>query len=262
MVDALQHDPQGEAYARAHGGINNALQDFIAPSSGKDAQTVLFIMSFTAVLFGCVNSVREIIKERLVYERERTVYLGIAPYIFSKIVVLGVLCLIQDAVMLLMINAVAPFKEGGIVLPLLLEVYITLVLTSLAGLLLGLAVSAIVPTTDRATSFVPILLIPQVIFSGTVFPFKGWVTQILAMFFPARWSMGALGSIVGLHSEKLGGDKLIGDQSSYCGILFSTCTQSQATIHLLTLWAALGTMILLLGTVTAACLKLKDRHRQ
>ncbi len=260
VEDVLQHDPKGAVYAQEHGGVKNALQDFIAPSSGQDAQKVLFIMSFTAVLFGCVNSVREIVKERLVYQRERTVHLYIAPYLFSKITVLGTLCLIQDAVMLLMINAVAPFTQGGIMLPLLLEIYITLVLTSLSGLMLGLAVSAVVPTTDRATSFVPLLLIPQVIFSGTVFPFNDQVIQILAMFFPARWSIGALGSTIGLHGDKLGGDNLIGNQSIYCGTLFSTCTQSQATLHLLWLWAALGAMILLFGFVTGIFLKLKDRR--
>jgi len=204
--------------------------------------------------------VREVVKERLIYQRERAVYLGIMPYIFSKIIVLGMLCLMQDAVMLLVVNTVAPFTQGGIVLPLLLEIYITLVLTSLSGLMIGLAVSAVVPTTDRAMSFVPIILIPQVIFSGTVFPFNNWVTQILAMFFPARWSIGALGSTIGLHGDKLGGDNLIGNESIYCGTLFSTCSQSQATAHLLWLWAALGVIILLFGFVTGICLKLKDGH--
>ena len=260
VENVLQNDPEGEAYVQKYGGVEKALQEFITVSSGRDAQSVLFIMSFTAVLFGCVNSVREIVKERLVYQRERAVHLGIVPYMFSKIIVLGILCLIQDAVMLLVISEVAPFVQDGIVFPLLTEVYITLVLTSLAGLMIGLAVSAIVSTTDSAMSFVPIILIPQVIFSGTVFPFKGWVTQILAMFFPARWSIGALGSTIGLHSDKLGGDNLIGDMSIYCGTLFSTCSQLQATVYLFSLWAALGAMILLFGFVTAFFLKLKDRH--
>jgi ABC transport system ATP-binding/permease protein len=262
VKNALQYDPKGRIYAQRHGGVNKAIQDFIALSSGDNAQKILFIMSFTAVLFGCVNAVREIVKEGPIYRRERAVHLGILPYMFSKIIVLSVLCLIQDVVMLVVINLVAPFTQGGIVLPLLLEIYITLVLTSLSGLMIGLAVSAIVPTTDRAMSFVPIILIPQVIFSGTVFPFKGWVTQILAMFFSARWSIGALGSTIGLHSDKLGGDNLLGTQSIYCGTLLSTCSKSQATTHLLWLWAALGAMILLFGFVMGIFLKLKDRHRQ
>src|SRR5207237_5957528 len=90
---------------------DQALQDFIVPGSGGDAQKYLFIMAFAAVMFGCINGAREIVKEAPIYRRERTVNLGIAPYMFSKIVVLGVLCLVQSAVLVFMVNAVAPFHQ-------------------------------------------------------------------------------------------------------------------------------------------------------
>ena len=258
VQNALRHTTQGKAYTTKRGDVNRALQDFIAPSSGEDAQKILFIMSFTAVLFGCVNAVREIVKEEPIYRRERSVHLGILPYMFSKIIVLGILCLVQDAILLLIVNAIAPIAQGGILFPPLLETYITLVLTSFSGLLIGLAVSAIVPTTDRAMSFIPLILIPQVIFSGTVFAFKNWFTQILAMLFTARWSIAALGSTIGLHSDRLGNDKLMGTQNTYCGTLFSTCSSSAAVTHLLWMWAALGIMILFFGVVVILFLKLKD----
>ena len=77
-------------------------------------------------------------------------------------------------------------------------------LTSLAGLMLGLAISALAPNNDRATSFIPIILIPQVIFSGIIFPLNSPALQFLGSFFAARWSMAAMGSTVGLHGDKLG----------------------------------------------------------
>jgi hypothetical protein len=43
-------------------------------------------------------------------------------------------------------------------------------------------------------SFIPIILIPQVIFSGTIFPLTGGIMQFLGLFFAVRWSMAALGS--------------------------------------------------------------------
>ena len=130
-----------------------------------DAQKVLFVMSFAAVMFGCINGAREIVKELPIYRRERTVNLGIAPYMFSKIVVLGVLCLVQSAILVIMVNLVAPFQQG-VFLPVGLEVYITMALTSLAGLMVGLLVSSLAPNNDRAVSLIPIILIPQVIFAG------------------------------------------------------------------------------------------------
>jgi ABC-type multidrug transport system ATPase subunit len=260
VLSVLKNDPRGRSYAIRQGGALQALQDFIVPGSGVDAQKILFIMSFTAILFGCVNAAREIVKEAPIYRRERAVNLAILPYLFSKIVVLGFLCLLQDALLVAMVNAVAPFSQG-IFLPAVLEVWITLWLTSLSGLMIGLAISAIAPTTDRAVNFIPIVLIPQVIFAGAIFPFKTWSAQILAMLFTSRWSLGALGSTLGLHSDKLNGDKLLGKQDMYSGTVFSVDTHAQAVQHLLLMWKALGMMVILLICVVSIVLKLKDNIR-
>src|SRR5439155_24849033 len=173
--------------------------------NGINAEKTLFVMAFAAVMFGCINSAREIVKEGGIYRRERTVNLGIAPYVFSKLVVLGILCLLQSGVLVLMVNAVSPFHQG-IFLPVLLEIYITMALTSLAGLALGLAVSALVPNNDRAMSFVPILLIPQVIFSGIIFKLNGTFAQILGGLFAESWAMIGMGSSIGLNSNRVGAD--------------------------------------------------------
>ncbi|GAC1649640.1 MAG: hypothetical protein NVS4B12_18860 [Ktedonobacteraceae bacterium] len=257
VSDFLKNTPNGKAYAAKRGGESTALQDFIILGSGTDAQKVLFIMAFTAVLFGAVNAAREIVKEEPIYRRERAVNLGILPYMFSKIVVLTLLCLLQTATLVLIVNIVEPFQQG-IFLPALLEVYITMALTALAGLMVGLTISALAPNNDRAMSFIPLVLIPQVIFSGTVFAFKDWFTQILSLLFAARWSMAALGSSMGLHSDKIGGDKLFGDSYTYHGTLFSTYNQVDAMRYLLTMWLALTVMIVLLACAIGVFLKRKD----
>ncbi len=257
VSDFLKNDAKGKVYAIKRGGERAALQDFITIGSGADAQKVLFIMAFTAVLFGSVNAAREIVKEEPVYRRERAVNLGILPYMFSKIVVLTLLCLLQTAMLVLIVNIVVPFQQG-LFLPALLEVYITIALTALTGLMLGLTVSAIAPNTDRAMSFIPIILIPQVIFSGTVFAFKDWFTQIISLLFASRWSMAALGSSIGLHSDKIGGDKIYGDTYIYHGFLFSTYSQADAINYLLLMWGALVVMIVLFAIVIGVFLKRKD----
>ena len=255
----LQSQAVGKAYAKAHGGQKQALQDFIAPASGENAQKILFIMSFTAVLFGCVNAVREIVKETPIYARERAVMVGILPYMFSKIVVLSLLCFLQTAVLVMSVNAISSFSSWGILMPTVLEVYCTLALTSLSGLMIGLALSALASSTDRAMSFIPLILIPQIIFSGTIFPFTGWITQLLAMLFTSRWSIAALGSTVGLHSDKLGGDRLVNADNIYQGTLFSIYPHADAVRQLLTVWSVLGIMILLLMCAIGFFLKRKDR---
>ncbi len=259
VVNALK-TPQGQiSAAQRHLTVDQALQKSFNPlNSGANAQKILFIMAFAAVMFGCINGTREIVKEEPIYRRERTVNLGIMPYMFSKIVVLGILCLLQSAVLVIIVALRAPFDHSTF-LPPLVEMYISLALTSLAGLMLGLAISALAPNNDRATSFIPIILIPQVIFSGIIFQLNSPLLQILGSFFAARWSMAALGSSVGLHADLLGNEK----DFAYQGTLFTkvyptAADQLAATAHLMLMWFALVVMIVVLAAATAYFLKRKD----
>jgi biopolymer transport protein ExbD len=257
VLTFLKDDPNGQAFVRQKGGQEQALQDFILPGPGADAQKVLFIMAFATVLFGCINGAREIVKEAAIYRRERAVNLGILPYMFSKILVLGILCLFQSAVLTFVVELGEPLHQG-VFLPPILETYITLTLTALAGLMIGLAISAIAPNNDRAISFVPIILIPQVIFSGAIIPLKDWLTQVLAVIFPTRWAMAALGSSIGLHADKIGWDRLFGNDYTYHSTLYSVYSQADAMHRILLCWVALGAITLALMIVIGIFLKRKD----
>ncbi|HLL79966.1 MAG TPA: FHA domain-containing protein [Ktedonobacteraceae bacterium] len=257
IVNFLQNDPNGIAYAQSKGGINTALQDFIVPGVGLNAERALFIIAVIAVLFGGINGTREIVKETSIYRRERTVNLGIIPYVLSKVFVLGLFALFQSAALLLIVHAFEPFQHS-ILLPALLEDYITLVLTALAGLIIGLAASAFAANEDSANSLLPFILIPQIVFAGVEIPLKNWPLQIVAMIFPTRWSVAALGSSAGLHSDKLGGDSLFGSDSTFHGTLYSTFTTADATNRLLLAWGALAALIIVFTIVICIGLKRKD----
>ncbi len=259
VVDLL-NTPQGAAFAQQqHRTKQQLLQQAISPNSGADAQTLLFIMAFAAVLFGCINGAREIVKEAPIYRRERMVNLGIAPYIFSKIIVLGVFCLLQSAILVYVVNLKAPFHQG-IFLPVIAEIYITMALAALAGLMIGLLISAIVRNTDRAMSFVPLVLVPQVIFSGAVFKLDTPILKTMGALFAVRWAMAGMGSSVGLHPDKLGVDNF-----AYQGTLFVSLNPASVTpgaiMHLLVVWAALVVMIIALGFAIGAVMKRKDIRR-
>ncbi|GAC1343096.1 MAG: hypothetical protein NVSMB27_02670 [Ktedonobacteraceae bacterium] len=257
IVNFLKTDTNGIAYAQAKGGANTALQDFITPGSGLNAQRAVFLIAFIAILFGVLNGTREIVKEVSIYRRERAVNLGIVPYVLSKILVLGVFALFQSATLLLIVDIFEPFQQS-IFLPVLLEIYITLALTALAGLLLGLTASAFAANEDSANSLLPFILIPQLVFAGVEIALKDWILQIPAAIFPFRWSMVALGSSIGVHSDKVGGDKLFGNDSTYRGVLFSTFSQADATNRVLLAWAALAIIIVVLTTLTCIGLKRRD----
>ena len=260
IVTFLKTDPNGIQYERANGGVNAALQNFIIQGQGINPQRTLFLIAFVAVLIGILNAIREIVKEGVIYRRERTVNLGIVPYLLSKVLVLGTLALFESVVLILILNAFEPLHQG-VFLPVLLETYISLALSALAGTMVGLLVSALAPNEDTANNLIPFVLIPQIIFAGAEIPLRDWVTTVLALFFPTRWTMAGLGTSLGLHGDKLGGDRLLGDDLTYHGTLFSTYSQSDATHQLLLSWIALALIILVFGTATGIALKIKDRQR-
>jgi ABC-type multidrug transport system ATPase subunit/pSer/pThr/pTyr-binding forkhead associated (FHA) protein/ABC-type multidrug transport system permease subunit len=221
-----------------------------------DAQEVLFIMSFVAVLFGCNNSAREIVKELPIYRRERMVNLGIAPYLFSKIVILGVLCLLQSAVLVIAVNIVAPFQTS-IMLPPPLEIYITLSLTSLVGLMIGLLISSLTANSDQANSIIPVILILQIMFSGVVFQLSGFSLALGALI-AMHWSMVGMGSTVNLQPRPMGYQV----QNPYTGQWHNVSAPfpyGQNVGHLFLAWFALIIMIVIFGLLTGYYLKRKDR---
>ena len=153
----------------------------------KPKNTILFLLALTAVWFGCSNAVRELVKERPIYLRERMVNLRILPYLASKVAVLGALALAQCVLFLVILD-----RWFGIPgrFPLLLA---GMWLASLVGILLGLAVSALAATADRAMTLLPILLIPQVLFTfpAVQMDMKG-PAGVIARAMPTWWSFDLL----------------------------------------------------------------------
>jgi len=210
------------------------------------AEQVLFIMSFVAVLFGCNNSVREIVKEIQIYRRERMVNLGIMPYLFSKVLVLGILCLLQCAILVITVNVISPFPQT-VLLPPPLEIYVSLSLTSLVGLMIGLMISCLAANSDQANSIIPVILIFQILFSGVIFKLTG-IGEVFGGLFAMRWSMIGMGSSVGLTTLPMG---YAPNDSSF--------PYAHDEIHVLGSWFALLVMIAVFSTLTTYFLKRKDQ---
>ena len=135
----------------------------------------LFMMTLAALWFGCNNSAREICKELSLYRRERMVFLSILPYLCSKFVVLSGLVLIQCVVLALLVPQY------------FLSAYWPLLLCGLAGIAMGLFVSTIVDSPDKAIALVPILLIPQVLFSGIFGELRG-IQKPIGELMISKWS--------------------------------------------------------------------------
>ena len=153
---------------------------------------VYFVLALVAFWFGTSVAAREIIRERPIYRRERMVNLGILPYLASKLFVLGIIVGLQCILLFVPLKFFdvvglmpMPGFLGGI------PQFGTMLLTAAVGISLGLLVSALVRTSEMATSLVPLILIPQILFSGLVGVPTG-VSKVASMTMPAAWSFDAM----------------------------------------------------------------------
>jgi ABC-type multidrug transport system ATPase subunit len=159
-------------------------------------KTLGFLLVVSAIWFGCINAAREIVKELPIYLRERAVSLSLPAYLGSKIVVLTLLCVVQCATLLSITLGLTRFRPD---LPMQSA---TLLLTSVAAMLMGLVISAVVKTEDKAMAIVPVLLIPQVIFSGAILDLSRTAELLARWTIVAFWSFDAMLHSLA-HSEKL-----------------------------------------------------------
>ncbi len=157
---------------------------------GKDSPRdfPFFVLALVSVWFGTSIAAREIIKERAVYNRERMVNLGLLPYVGSKLLVLSLIVGLQC---ILLFGLMRIFHTAGL-MDFPGEYYgapqlAVMILTGMVGIALGLFVSAIVKTSEMATSFVPLMLIPQILFCGLVGVPTG-ISRYVGAVMPATWS--------------------------------------------------------------------------
>lgn len=151
----------------------------------SDTASLRFVLCLSAVWLGCINACREIVKERAIIERERLFGVGPAAVVLSKLANRAGLALVQVLALQGVVEAV--FAVRG---PFLAEVLV-LWLAALAGTALGLGVSAVSRRQDRAVAAVPLLVIPQILFSEMVLPrdqfgpWVGWLEDLM----PVRWAV-------------------------------------------------------------------------
>ena len=122
-------------------------------------------MAIAAIYIGAMNSATAIVRERAILERERMFRLSVWAYLLSKITVLAGVCVVQ-MVLLLVTQASLMHLPAGVGNHIGLAVALTLAATCATGL--GLTISAFARSTYVAVLLVPILIIPQIVFTEVV----------------------------------------------------------------------------------------------
>ncbi len=154
----------------------------------------LFIAVIIALFLGMTLSAEEIIKDRKIQKREHFLNLSRHSYLFSKISILLIVSALQTLLFVLVGNWIIGIKE------LYFYHWLLLFVTAFHANLIGLNISATFDSSVAIYITIPILLIPQIILSGTMVDFRAMnktitrqdVTPIIGDLIVSRWSYEAL----------------------------------------------------------------------
>jgi|TARA_B110001469_G_C9633789_1_gene317379 ABC-type multidrug transport system ATPase subunit len=154
---------------------------------------VLFMIAISAIWLGTQNAAREIVSEQAIYKRERMFNLDIFPYLLSKITVLSSFSIIQSFLFVLILSV--GYSDNMLDLNDPLRIFVWMSFLSIASTFLGLLLSSIVDTTEKAMTIVPLILIPQIMLAGLIAKVSSPLVEILSYFTLSRWGVEGLNDI-------------------------------------------------------------------
>ncbi len=158
---------------------------------------LLFLLNVACFWFGCNNAAKELVKERIIFSRERDFNLRLDSYCFSKFLVLVLIAMIQVTLLfgIVRIWCGLPGSPGG--------QWVVLAILGTAGTALGLMISSLAPTEEVAVALVPLIVMPQIILAGVIAPLSG-VAKVLAQFaITVYWAEQSLQGLLPLDQQKM-----------------------------------------------------------
>ena len=151
------------------------------------SSAVLFMMAISAIWLGAQNAAREIVSEGAIYKRERMYNLEILPYILSKISVLTVFSFIQSFIFILIL--LIHFSSSLESLNDPIYHFIWMFILSITSTFLGLLLSSLVKTSERAMTILPLILIPQIMLAGLITKVNNIFVEFISYFTISRWGV-------------------------------------------------------------------------
>ncbi|MFG2623336.1 FHA domain-containing protein [Streptomyces sp. NPDC048473] len=163
------------------------------------AGTIMLILAVGMCFSGAANSVRELIKERVIYERERATGLSRSAYLMSKVIVLGVITAIQGVIICGIGFATRELPAEGLIMPPAVELCLTIIALGFTSMMFGLVISSLVKTAEKTMPLLVMFAIVQVVFTGILFQVYGSPgLEQFAWLMPSRWAIAGAGTTLDL----------------------------------------------------------------
>ncbi|MGR6963350.1 FHA domain-containing protein [Geodermatophilus sp. URMC 61] len=168
----------------------------VSGANPVQARQLLLVLILGGALMGTASSVRELVKERTIYHRERAIGLSRVAYVAAKVTVLTVVTAVQAAAFAALAMVGRPGPDGAVLLPSgELEVALAVVAVTVASMVVGLVISALISNADRGMPLLVVVVMVQFVLSGGLFGLAGRPgLEQLSWAVPSRWAyaMGAV----------------------------------------------------------------------
>jgi hypothetical protein len=168
---------------------------------------ILILLNIGAVFMGTALTVRDLVGERMIFQRERAVGLSASAYLMAKVLVFSAAALIDTAVMvaIMTIGKGAP-PHGGVLLGHdvaqgVVELYLTLAATAVASAMVGLALSSLARSTEQVLPMLVVTIMVSMVLAGGLIPVTGrLLLDQISSLVPGRWGFAAAASTVDLNN--------------------------------------------------------------
>ena len=165
-----------------------------------NAALMLFLVVTTMIWLGSIDGSREVIKERPLMERERAVGVKVSAYLSSKAIVLFGLVALQALLLVAVTFGIRPLPEFP---QEYVKVFAICSMTGFVSVGMGLLISSLVSSEDQAASFIPLALIPQLLFGGAIVAVAdmGKVIAAFSNVIYSRWAFADIGSAIDMRER-------------------------------------------------------------
>jgi ABC transport system ATP-binding/permease protein len=172
-----------------------------------ESAQILSLLLPAAAFMGTALTIRDLVGERAIFQREQAVGLSTTAYLLAKTAVFCGFAILQSAIttMIVVVGKGAPTR-GAVVLghssfAATFELFTTVAATCVTSAILGLAISSLVRSTEQIMPLFVVSVMAQLVLCGGMVPVTGRLgLDQLSFAMPTRWGYTAAASTVDLRT--------------------------------------------------------------
>lgn len=164
-----------------------------------DSRSILLVIVLGCTFTGTATSIQELVKERVIYQRERAVGLSKGAYVSSKGLVLGAIAAIQGFVFALLTIVGRSGPADPLILPGGPEIAAVAAVATVCAAMMGLALSAVLRSREMAMPVLVVVTILVIILSGAIPLRVDWVVDNVGWAITGNWQFTAMAASTDLN---------------------------------------------------------------